>query len=232
MSLIKFIKDTLCPKRCYSCNIEWCFLCSKCFLELDNYLSLCYACKMPNDNFNIHNDCNWIHNFDKTIILTHYKNKVIKKMVIASKYFHRKDVLEDFWDYLSKLFTKHENIANRNDFLIIPVPMYFWRKMQRWYNHSEKLANKIANNLKIKVDIKIIKRVKNTRQQSLLSKEERLVNLRNAFKINKKHKDIVDKKNIILVDDIISTWTTLDEISKVLKKNWAKRVIWLCVASD
>ena len=62
------------------------------------------------------------------------------------------------------------------------------------------------------------------------------------YGINLKHKELkytmdfkVDKifeKNIIIVDDIISTWTTLNEMAKILKKNWAKKVIWLVIASD
>ena len=78
----------------------------------------------------------------------------------------------------------------------------------------------------------ILKKVKGTRQQSHLSRQEREDNLKNCFKINKNYIDIVDKKNIIIVDDVISTGTTLNEVSRVLKKNWANKVTWLCFASD
>jgi predicted amidophosphoribosyltransferase len=56
--------------------------------------------------------------------------------------------------------------------------------------------------------------------------------LKDCFQINKKKVDIIDKKNIIIVDDVVSTWATLNEIAKQLKLNWANKVIWLCFASD
>ena len=44
--------------------------------------------------------------------------------------------------------------------------------------------------------------------------------------------DKLDKKVFILVDDVVSTWTTINEISKILKKSWAKNIIALVIASN
>ncbi len=232
MKLIKLLKDIISPKKCYFCKKEWHFLCPECFWKIKKYKSHCYVCKTYSDNFSIHKFCEKDAFFDKMIILTHYQHFVIKKLIKDSKYYHRKDILEDFWKYLWKLLLENENFENKIDYLIIPVPMYFFRKFSRWYNHSEILAKNIGKYTWIKVNTKLIKRVKNTGQQSKLSKKDRLTNLKNSFEINKKILDKLDKKiKIILIDDIISTWATINEISELLRKAWIRKIIGLCIAS-
>ena len=74
--------------------------------------------------------------------------------------------------------------------------------------------------------------LKQTKQQSKLTREQRLVNLKDSFKINKKYLNQIKDKKIIIVDDVISTWTTINEVSKILKESWASKIIWLIIASD
>lgn len=236
MKIFKIIKDIIAPKKCYSCNKEWHFLCNECYNKLHNFDEICYVCKSYSENYKIHENCKkWVY-FDNILVLTHYKNKVIKKLITDSKFHHKKDILEDFSEYLWELLTEHINneywIMNIEDFIIIPTPMYFLKKFTRWYNQSEILARYISKITWINYQKNIIKKSKNTKQQSTLSKEERLKNLENAFKIKNKYLDKIDNKIIIIVDDVISTWTTLNQISKILKNNWAQKVIWLCIASD
>lgn len=231
-NIINYLKEIISPKKCYSCNIEWHFLCKECLEKIGLYKEYCYICKNNNFIFRIHEECKKDIYFDKILVLTKYKNKIIKKLLKNSKYYSKKDILEDFWFYLWELLERNEYIKNNEDYLIIPVPMFFSRKFSRWYNHSEILAKYIWEEIWIKTSNKIVKRIKNTRQQSKLSKKERELNLKDSFKISRKLKDIIDKKNIILVDDIISTWTTINEISKILKENWVKSITWLVVASN
>ncbi len=232
MKLIKTIKDIISPKKCYSCEKEWHFLCQECLQYTIKYKPYCYICKNQNNKFLIHKYCKKNIYFDKLIILTRYKNKVIKKLIKDFKFYNKKDIWEDFGKFLWKLLLKNEKIKNKEDYLLVPTPMFFYRKMIRWYNQSDILAKYIWKHTNIKIKDKLIKKIKNTRQQSLLSKKERILNLNNSFKINKKDRDILDKKNIILIDDIVSTWTTLNEIAKILKQNWVKKIIWLAIASD
>jgi predicted amidophosphoribosyltransferase len=59
--------------------------------------------------------------------------------------------------------------------------------------------------LNISYEKNLIKRNKKTRQQSQLLKKERILNIKNAFKVDEKLRDKIDKKNIIIVDDVVST---------------------------
>lgn len=228
----KLFKDIIAPKKCYNCWQEWSFICQKCLEKLWYFENICYVCKAKTRNFEVHEYCkNDFVYYDKIIVLIHYKNKVIKRLIEDAKFYWKKDILEDFSPYLwQKLF---ENISeNKDEIILIQTPMYFWKKIARWYNQSEIIIKNLSKIFWIEYNFKIIKKVKKTKPQSHLSKIERIENLKWVFEINeqefKKHKN----KTFIIVDDVVSTWSTINEMAKILKKNWAKNVYWLAIASD
>lgn len=230
--MFKLIKDIIAPKKCYSCQKEWHFLCDKCILKIDRFRSTCYVCKHSSDNFEIHEKCKKNVYFDKLIIFSHYKDNIIKNLIKKSKFYSWKDILEDLWEYLSDSLILNKKLKNKWEYTIVSVPMYFLRRFKRWYNHSDILAKQVSKESWIIYNKKIIKRIKNTFQQSKLSKKERERNLKLSFKFHNKYLSDIKNKRIILVDDVVSTWTTLNEISKLLKIAWAKEVVALVVASD
>lgn len=230
--IINIIKDSISPKYCYSCKKEWHFLCPQCLQKINTHNPFCYICKEINNKFEVHEKCNKNVNYDKVIVKFHYKDNLIKKLIKDSKFYNRQEILYELWQSLSTIFMENELIENKDNFLIVSSPMYFLRKLKRWYNHSEILGKVISENVDIKANFKIIKKVKHTKQQSKLNKMEREENLKNCFKINKKFINDIKDKTVILVDDVISTWTTINEIAKLLKDNWVKKVIWLIIASD
>lgn len=232
MNLINFLKDIFAPKKCYLCSVEWTYLCEKCFKQIGFFEPICYVCKQKSNKFSKHFYCeNDFVYYDKIIITTHYKNKTIKKFIKDSKFYNKKDLLYDMAFYMWK--TLFENITDDiEDIILISTPMYFWKKVLRWYNQSELLALNISNQYKIKYYKNLIFKTKKTSPQSHLSKLERLENLKWAFNINKNLLKEVKNKTIIIVDDVVSTWTTINEISKLLKNNWAKKIYALVFASD
>jgi len=123
-------------------------------------------------------------------------------------------------------------LINNDNVLLTSVSSTFVRRLKRWYNQSELLAKEISKITNIKYQTSLVKKIYDTWQQALLSKEKRLINLQKSFKINKKYVDKIDKKIIIIVDDVVSTWTTINTISKILKENWVQKIIWLVIASD
>ena len=236
--MLKFIKDIIAPKKCYSCNEEWHFLCEECFSEIEkkyHFDQMCYVCKKYSKNFEVHENCKNKVSYDKTIILSHYKIKVIKKMIKDFKFYYKRDIKDDFSELLTEKMIKYmwEELKSfkKEDFIVISPPMSFFRKISRWYNHSELLWKQISDNFGFKYEKNLILKNKQTRQQSKLSRQGRLVNLKKAFKINKNKLDIVDKKIIILVDDVISTGTTVNEISKILKTYSPLKIIIVTIAS-
>lgn len=233
--ITKLIKDIIIPKKCYSCKKEWYFLCNKCVKNVDSFNSICYICKKSSKWFKVHESCKKGIHFDNLIILYHYRNNIIKKLIKDAKFYNKKDIFEDFAFYLSNKLIENINIKDKEEYLLIPVPLHFLRKLKRWYNQAEIISSNILDNVWLKFNKKILYKKKNTRQQSWTSKQSRLSNLKNSFKINKKQVDKIDNiktKTIILIDDVVSTWATLNEISKILKQTWFTKVICLVIASD
>ncbi len=115
-----------------------------------------------------------------------------------------------------------EKISSWNIELIIPVPLHHLKKAERGYNQSEYIAKGISKRSGIRMQNNVIRRVRYTQSQTTMSLKEREQNIANAFKV--KRKKAITGKNLLLVDDVITTGATVKECGKVLKDNGAKLV--------
>lgn len=107
--------------------------------------------------------------------------------------------------------------------IIIPVPLHRKKQKQRGYNQAELIGIFSAKILKLPHASKILIKATETKSQSLLSRKDRLSNVMDSFRvINEKG---VVGKNILLVDDIVTTGSTINECCKALKKAGARQVI-------
>lgn len=228
--MLNFLQDILAPKKCYSCGQEWRFLCLECLQSMSSFEDICYVCKEKTIDFTLHNKCRqWVY-FDGVIICTHYSNRHISFLIKKAKFYGMRGALEDLAFYMSDSLKNHHTFSI--DDIIIWVAMTFFKTLKRGYNQSEFIAKIVGKKCNIPYQKSLLKKKNHTRQQSHLSRQERKENIKNCFQINKKYRDIIDKKNIIVVDDVISTGATMNEVAKVLKQNGANKVIWLCFASD
>lgn len=109
------------------------------------------------------------------------------------------------------------------------VPTHWWRHWKRGLGLSSLLAFELGKKLKKPV-LSSLKKVKRTRLQTDLSREERLQNLQDAFLISPSKKKEVKGKRILLVDDVLTTGATVNACAKVLKQSGAERVDVLTLA--
>lgn len=119
----------------------------------------------------------------------------------------------------------------KNYDIIIPVPISKNRKSKRGYNQTELISSKIAKyiqNLIYEPDV--LKKVKNIVPQSTLTKQERQNNVNNAYIVVSKEK--IQGKSLILLDDVFTTGSTVNECSKVLKEAGARNIDVLTIAKD
>jgi len=115
--------------------------------------------------------------------------------------------------------------------LIIPVPLHLKKLRKRGFNQSILIAKWVGQALKIPVNYKIIKRHKLTPAQVNLSREERLENLKNAFELVNKNKiKLLNIRHVALIDDVMTTGTTVNEISKILKQAGIEKIEVWCLA--
>lgn len=227
--MIKFILNILAPKKCLTCNKEGFFLCEDCYEKIKDFEKICYVCTWLSKNFSVCATCKNEVFYDKIMVLKHYRSENFSKIIKQGKFYGKKEIFLVLSQKLYELFLENEKIRKKDDFFLISVPSFWTRKFQRWYNSSQVLARYFSKVSGIEYK-NILRKTRNTLQQSKLSRKERLTNLENSIKIIKRTN--IAWKKIIVVDDVVSTGTTINEIAKILKQNWAKKVIWLCLASN
>ena len=107
---------------------------------------------------------------------------------------------------------------------LIPVPMHPLRIRQRGFNQAAELAKRLGRKLNIPYDLSGCQKISNTAPQATLNAKLRRKNIRNTFKANS-----VDYKHITLIDDLLTTGSTANELARVLKQQGVTRVdLWCC----
>ncbi len=158
-------------------------------------------------------------NFTKTVALFKYQyptNNLIK----AFKYNNRPELANCFADRLTKKLLCEEGAMPKT---LLPTPLHSKRQRHRGYNQSLELAHQLGKKLGIDVNSSLCRRIKNTAPQSKLPMKRRKENVKGAFQL-------IDHKmpgHIAIIDDVITTGATVDEIAGLLIKAGCQRVdVW------
>lgn len=114
--------------------------------------------------------------------------------------------------------------------VIIPVPLHRWRLIRRRYNQAAILAQRLGQETSIPVLVDALFRTRNTQTQGHLKAGERAKNVRRAFVLNPKYEGDLIGRNIVLIDDVYTTGSTIKECVKALKKAKPARVDVLTIA--
>ncbi|QTM03131.1 ComF family protein [Brachyspira hyodysenteriae] len=164
--------------------------------------------------------------FDECKSMLYYNNHTID-LIHKMKFSHRYLICKDFAAMLSYYYKDYIKSYDAITF----VPLGKNRFLERGYNQSEIIAETISKILNIKLIDDIIFRQKETKAlSSLNSKTERLNMIKNAFVINTDYSDY-NKINLLIIDDVLTTGSTLNEISKEIKKlECVKKIGLLTVA--
>lgn len=143
---------------------------------------------------------------------------VLSKILYSFKYAFDESALP----WVSKEMASYlQNHCQAMEFdYIIPVPLHTWRLLRRGYNQSLSLATSLARQRNEKINFENFVKIKSTSPQSTLSKKEREKQLKGAFAL--KSPEVFKGKNILLIDDVYTTGSTLRECAQVLKRAGAK----------
>jgi ComF family protein len=109
--------------------------------------------------------------------------------------------------------------------IVVPVPMDRASRLRRGFNQAEKIARELASSWKLPLDTRALMKVRPTRAQSTLGREERLKNLTGAFRADHAR---VRGADVILVDDLVTTGSTLRACAGALRAAEARGVIAVC----
>ena len=110
---------------------------------------------------------------------------------------------------------------------IIPVPMYPKKQKKRGYNQAEVFADALGKRLMVPVRNDVVTRVRDTVPMKLLDSSERRTNLKKAFNISQND---VNLKCIILIDDIYTTGSTMDELAREFRRHGVERIFFITLA--
>lgn len=150
---------------------------------------------------------------------------VSKKVIHAFKYYDKTILAKHFADMLCNRYSKEIYDAD----VIIPVPMHKFKRLMRMYNQAAVLASAVGINIKKPIYFDVLQKTKWTKPQTLLPRKTRMSNINGSIEVKNIHH--VKDKNIILIDDVMTTGTTVSLCSKLLKKAGARKVVVLCISS-
>jgi ComF family protein len=110
--------------------------------------------------------------------------------------------------------------------VLIPVPLHVHRLRQRGYNQALEIARHLSRQLQIPLDTYSCQRVLDTPHQQGLSATERKRNLKQAFRVNKP----LGYRHVALIDDVMTTGTTLNILAALLRRQGVERIDNWCLA--
>ncbi|MCB9799536.1 MAG: ComF family protein [Candidatus Omnitrophica bacterium] len=153
-----------------------------------------------------------------------YKSPV-KDLLTGLKFLKKRHLTNAFNDDIGDIMTLIRS-ENRYDW-IVPIPLDRGRKLERHFNQAELIARRARKSLNLPLR-SCLKKKHSTMRQSTFSKEERIWNIRNSFKVARA--DSIQGKSILLVDDIYTTGATASEAARTLKECGASRIDIFAVA--
>ena len=151
---------------------------------------------------------------------------IVRELVHRFKYDRCLYLRKPLSEWLAETLDDTRITAHSFDYLV-PVPLHAARMRDREFNQAEVLARLVADRHGERV-LHALRRVRYTTTQTRLDREERMQNLRDAFRVQ--HARRVAGSHLILVDDVFTTGSTVDECARVLKKAGAASVRVITVA--
>lgn len=192
----------------------------------------CYAdqiCLKCSKTLKIHKETIHLEFVEKVFVLYQYDENM-KNIVHLSKYESEFYVIFRLLKLRIKVIKEIKKELGRNLYSI-PIPYHRLRWLNREYNLSEKISDYLKY-FHVK-EIKILRKARNDKEQKDLSKEERLRNLSGSFKITQNIIKNLKCPNFLLVDDVMTTGSTLNECGKCIKESFPKSKIFaLVIASN
>ncbi len=228
--LLEKVQDTLLdvffPRFCFSCGVEGKYLCEYCTLYLSETELSCVVCGESEFYGKIHKRCKKRSSLDGFVGFWEYEG-VAKKLIQETKYNSFKHTPKELVEY--GFYSIKENEARFSEFLsflykketvITFVPISRNKYIKRGFNQAEEIALQVGKITKKEV-VSMLKKTRETGSQTALTKKEREKNVKNTFTFKDKTKK---HKEVILVDDVLTSGATLEECAKTLKKGDVKKV--------
>jgi competence protein ComFC len=232
--------DFLYPPSCRLCHLplrDGRALCSPCAKKLPRIKPpYCEQCGLPYDgNFPSHFTCPNCRDeplpFDFAIAPLRARDEA-RDLIHAFKYERQLHLYRDLAALAAEAW-QDPRLTDQTDppWTLVPVPLHRRRKYWRWFNQAEELARALGEQLTLPVH-SALERVRHTPHQTMLSRQERLANLKGAFRMSRRERKTrsLAGKPVILIDDVFTTGSTASECARILKsEGGVEKVVVLTV---
>jgi len=234
-----FALDCLLPKNCLGCKAPGTYLCDRCLDSI--LLSPGINCPICNHRSPSAYTCSSCRKKSQTklaglLVASDWENPLLKEVIYSFKYNFVSELAEPLSIKMARYFTTNFlSLFSIENLIFIPVPLHRKRLAWRGFNQAELLAKKLSWFLTIPVAEKILVRHRSTTPQAeIKNKEAREKNIRQAFSLSKnlakQEKNIFKNKIIILIDDVATTCSTLEECAEALAPLSPKEVWGFVIA--
>ncbi len=218
--LLRYFLDMVYPNKCMICQKKvntkdgHQYICDECYHIMEEYKTS-YELFDPKRRYD---DTRGYAVFRYDGVIRHliHRFKYGKERRLAKLFAEL--ILPDFEHFIKEHYIE----------MVIPVPIHKERLEKRGFNQAELVARILSKKLKIPMETKVLTRIKNTKPQNELSFGERVSNVKDCFDVVNSSKIIY--KDIILLDDIYTTGSTIEECSKVLREHNTRNVYFLSLS--
>lgn len=152
---------------------------------------------------------------------------MVKESLIRFKFYNKPGYYMTYARLIADKLKKLTNISQYD--MVMSVPLHKHKEFIRGYNQAYLISKALSRIIRLPECSKVLKRERYTEAQSLLDRQKRNQNVKGAFSVKSPKK--VKGKSILLVDDILTTGSTLEECSRVLKQAGAVKVFAVVVAT-
>ena len=221
MNFIDSIVNIVYPPKCIFCQK---------LLDHNAALYICSACytKLPLiDNKVLKTSLDAEVNYCDGVISVFEYTGMVKESLIRFKFFNKPGYYRTYARLLADKIGKITDAKNYQ--MVLSVPLHKHKEFSRGYNQARLISKALSRTLRLRECSYLLKRDRYTEAQSLLDKQKRNQNVKGAFAVTSPKK--VKGKSILLVDDILTTGSTLEECSRVLKQAGAEKVFAVVVAT-
>ncbi|MCA9342853.1 ComF family protein [Candidatus Saccharibacteria bacterium] len=212
--MITYLLQFIAPDDCIQCGSEGLLLCEWCRLSLETVPSRCFYCQKVTNDYDICDKCKNKSSIRKLYVANEYKNEP-KELVAALKFKSKRQASIP----ISRIMAEQLPYLDKET-VLVNLPTAPKRVRQRGFDHTKLIAKAIAKQKGVKY-INALSKTDNKRQVGA-TRKQRLNQTVNSYRVTVPRK--VAGKNVIIIDDVVTTGASIDSAVKILKKAGVKQV--------
>jgi ComF family protein len=217
--MLKAIVDILFPKYCLVCGKPGFSICSYCKKKLIPSIPECYICRRISSRYKTHSNCMQNMSLDFLFYAWRYTD-ISSRLIKVLKYKGAFNIQNEIGELLQSRLLQTKFLENFKNPLLVPIPLHKKRLKERGFNQTELICKEISKLLNVPYTTSLLKRnLYSTPQAKKDVKEREALDEKTFCFDNDLYLENYPNKEIILIDDVVTTGTTLDVACRTIKRS-------------